>query len=270
MPDPSALPAPEKKDAAVLVATPKPKRAETRAEKIGREISFGIQQTLACWATDFIDPFVNKWFQNRFGDKRHAVTDKHVWYGEIVGDSIAVFMYLGIKRAFGKQVDALIAKTEKTFDPLLCKLAPKTKPGESKETHTERVADYKHFQAENIVDSSIIAISSTAANVATQRAIGNKQSLIVMFGGKIVGALITMGVMLGVRTAFPQATKKLDEKLSKHVFSPVVTGVQKLAGVAPEKPASSDVTEIAPKKEDHWASRVTQESPSTGETRLNA
>ena len=225
-----------------------PSRLLPADKRFGREISFGIQQTLACWATDFIDPYVGKWYQNRFGNKQHEVTNAHTWGGEVMGDSAAFFVYLGAKRMLSKPIDAMTQLAKKATDPLYDRMGRKSLKDWRKEHHIskddprylQRLENYKEFQAENLVDSTIIASSSTVINVAAQRALGNKQGIGLILTSKLIGAVLTMGSMLGLRSALPESTKTLDDELSERYFSKVVRAVQRLMGAAEDKPELPD------------------------------
>lgn len=202
----------------------------SRDERLGHEIAFGIQQTMACWATDFIDPPVSRYLQNRFGNKDHEVTHAHVWGGEIMGDSAALFAYLLVKRAFTKPVDAITGRVRQMLDPYLEKMGAKALSDWADQKHLtpedakyrRHLDAYKQFQAENIVDSTIISTSATLGNVGIQRALGNRQALAVILGSKIIGAVTTMSVMLGLRATLPTTTKSLDDELSSRYFSKVI------------------------------------------------
>ncbi len=209
-------------------------------QRFGRQIGFGIQQTLACWATDFIDPYVSKWFQNKYGKKEHHVTAAHTWGGEIVGDSAAFFAYILTKRLFSKPVDGVIAVVKRVADPLLSRFgksaikpwAEENSIQEGDERYQQKLDSYKAFQAENIVDSTIIATAATGLNVAAQRFMfGNKQGFGIILASKLIGAAATMTTMLGVRTALPTTTRHLDEELSDRYFSKVIQGTKKILGV---------------------------------------
>ncbi len=227
-----------------------PSRELPNDKRTGREIAFGIQQTLACWATDFIDPMVGKWFQNKHGNKDHHVSEKHTWGGEFAGDSAAFFIYMGIKRLLGKPVDMVTAGVKHAFNPLYDKLGRKSLEQWRKDQHLEyddpayqrRLDLYKEFQAENWVDSGIIATSSTAMNVAVQRKLGNRQPVHIILGGKLIGTAATLVAMLGARTAAPDAMRKLDEELNERYFSKVARGVGAAFGVAPDAVVAAEPT----------------------------
>ena len=227
-----------------------PSRKLPSDKRFGREIAFGIQQTLACWATDFIDPYIGKWYQNKYGNKEHEVTAAHTWGGELAGDSAALFVYLGAKRFMSKPIDAVTHCVKKVTAPLYEKVGKKSLEQWRQEKHLEtsdplyrkKLESYQEFQAENLVDSTIIAGSSTLINVGAQRALGNKQAMGLILTSKIIGAGLTMGTMLGLRTGLPDSTRTLDNELSERYFSKVVRKVQKVAGV--------DEKNGAPKEDD--------------------
>lgn len=233
-----------------------PSRLLPRDKRTGREIAYGIQQTLACWVTDFIDPPVSKWFQNKFGNKNHPVTNKHVWWAEGLGDSSAFFVYVFIKRAFTKPLDALTVRIKNAMDGRFTKMGKKAlKPwqeqhhiDENDPRYQHKLELYKEFQAENVVDSTIIATTATLGNVGIQRQLGNRQNLHVILASKIVGAAMTMSLMLGLRTGLPTATKTLDDELSERYFSKIVRFTKRMFGIHDENasaPAAAPVSEAA-------------------------
>jgi hypothetical protein len=215
------------------------KKEDSEDKRMGRNIAFGLQQTLACWATDFIDPPISRWLQNKFGNKSHPVTHTHVWGGEIIGDTSAFFSFIAIKRFFKKPVDAVIGWVKSAFNGYFDRMGKRAIKDWADAHHVtekdgryqEKLESYKQFQAENTVDSVIVATSATLANVGIQRALGNKQGLGLILVSKIIGAVITMATMLGLRTALPTATKTLDDELSNRYFSPMVRFTQRMFGV---------------------------------------
>jgi len=221
----------------------RPRNDEDR--RFGREIAYGIQQTLACWATDFIDPPISKFIQNMRGNKAHAVTNVHVYGGEAIGDTAALGIYLVAKRMFQKPIDGVIAGVKRVADPILSKMgkgaikswAEAHHTAEGDDRYKKKLDEYKAYQAENLVDTSIISVAATGVNVLAQRQLGNQQSYGTILGSKMVGALLTFGVMFGLRAALPNATKALDDELSDRYFSKVIRAAKKGLGVRDEAPA---------------------------------
>jgi hypothetical protein len=216
-----------------------PSRDLPKDKRTGREIAFGIEQTIACWATDFIDPAVGQWFQNKHGHKDHHVSAKHTWGGEIAGDSAAFFVYMAVKRLLTKPVDMFTAGVKRALNPVYDKLGRKSLEQWRQAQHLEfddalyqrKLESYKEFQAENWVDSGIIAVSSTALNVAVQKQLGNHQPVHIILGGKLIGATATIATMLGLRTAVPDA---IDDELSDRYFSKVARATGRAFGIKPE------------------------------------
>jgi|GEM_PF-978330 len=222
------------------------KHVKQDAEKLGEDISFGLQQTLACWATDFIDPYVSNWFQAKYKvEGKHEGNLKHTWAGEIVGDSAAFFVFLGVQRYLPEPMHWFTRSVKKCLNPFyewtgkksLKSWADHHGLSEDSETYKHKLEEWKEFQADNFARSSVISVSSVAANVATQKAMGNTHKLSVITGSKLIGAAITMATMLGLRMAIPKTTKELDEELSARYFTPLIRKTQKMMGAKVEEPA---------------------------------
>ncbi|GEM_PF-3044407 len=221
-----------------LVDTNTKKNARAQDKSLGHDIAFGLQHSLICLATDFLDPFISKWFQSKHGDHHHAVTHKHTIGGELAGDGGGFLAYLFIKRIFSAPVANLTAATQKMLDPLYMQWGKKSlKPWMKAENiavdspeYQEKLENYKNFQASNLVDSSIIAAASTITNVAAQRALGNKQTYAVILTSKLIGTALTLGSMLGMRAALPTSTQTIDNELNERYFSKIIHHVRKLFG----------------------------------------
>jgi hypothetical protein len=207
-------------------------------DPLGEDIAFGLQQTLACWGTDFIDPYVGKWFQDKFKDHDHSSTHAHTWGGEIIGDSAAFFAFLGVRRYAPGMIDAIKGTVRATGDGVLDKLGKRSLRAWAQENGVSQdspeyklqMEEWKEFQADNIAKSSIITGSSVVLNVATQKAMGNSHTLGVITASKVVGAAITMASMLGLRYFVPKTTKQLDDELNERYFTPAIRATQKAFG----------------------------------------
>jgi hypothetical protein len=212
--------------------------ATKHVSSLGEDISFGMQQTLACWATDFIDPYIGKWFQDKYKDDHHQSSLSHTWGGEIIGDSAAFFMFLGVQRLCPEPMHWFKEGVKKAFDPFYDRLGKKSirhwayehSIDEDSERYRRKLDEWKDFQADNFAKSSVITVSSVAANIATQKAMGNTHTLSTIAASKVIGAAITMGTMLGIRFAIPKTTHELDEELNERYFSPLIRKTQKLVG----------------------------------------
>jgi hypothetical protein len=222
-------------------------RMNDKDRRFGRDIAYGIQQTIACWVTDFIDPPVSKFLQNTFGNKKHKVTDTHTFGGEFIGDSAALGIFLVAKRFFGGAIDGVISGVKSATNPWLTRMGKGAiKPWaeahgvrEGDDRYTKKLEEYKDFQAENIVDSAIISTAATGVNVVAQRQLGNKQAYTTILGSKMVGATLTLGLMGGLRMIFPTSTKALDDEISDRYSSKLVKFTKKMLGV---KEAAADAS----------------------------
>ncbi|MDX2074016.1 MAG: hypothetical protein SFX19_06600 [Alphaproteobacteria bacterium] len=213
--------------------------------RFGRQIAYGIQQTIACWATDFIDPPVSKFLQNTFGNKKYHVTNAHTFGGEAIGDTAAFGIYLFAKRFFGKPIDGVIGGVKRLANPILAKMGKSAiKPWaethgveEGDARYQQKLEEYKDFQSENMVDSSIISAAATGVNVLAQRQLGNQQKYTTILGSKVVGATLTLGLMAGLRVLFPTSTRTLDDEISDRYSSKLIKWTKKTLGVKEEDPA---------------------------------
>jgi hypothetical protein len=229
------------------------------SREMGKDMAFGVQQTIACLLTDFIDPYISKWYQNRFGskEKEQEVTMKHTWAGELAGDFGGLGAYVGIKALFRSPIESLTQAVEEVSAPLLEKMGKSQMKRWAKQHHvqegdaiySQELEAYKQFQAKNIVDSSILALSSSAINVVAQRVSGNQQPYRVIIGSKVVGAGLTMATMLAARSALPDTSRTLDDELSERYFSKAVRKVQRFTGSEPPHHAQHDA-------QHPWAQRV--------------
>lgn len=222
-------------------------RKQDKDRRFGRDIAYGIQQTFACWVTDFIDPPVSKFLQNKFGNQRHKVTDAHTFGGEFIGDSAALGIFLFAKRCLRGPIDGLISTVKSVANPWLTKMgkgaikpwaeAHAVHEGDSR--YEKKLEEYKDFQSENIVDSTIISASATGVNVLAQRQLGNKQTYTTILGSKMVGATLTLGLMGALRLIFPTSTKALDDEISDRYSSKLVKFTKKMFGVKEPQTASA-------------------------------
>lgn len=215
------------------------KKKEDR-EKLGKDIAFGIQQTAACFATDFIDPIVGQKIQKRFEDATHKAALKETFVGEVVGDTTAFFAFLGIQRYAPWVTESIKKATKAVFGGLLDSSgrrhlrlwAKKNQVSPDSERYHKKLEDWKDYEADNIAKTAVISTASVAANVVTQRATGSTHKYWVITMSKLAGAAITMAGTLGLRFMFPHTARRLDDKLSDKVFTPLVHKTQKLFGAA--------------------------------------
>lgn len=220
--------------------------AELAVDEFGKDISFGLGQTFFCWATDFLDPFICKWFMDQHQDHHHHGTLAHAWGGEIIGDTAAFFAYLGVRRFLPQPVEWLKDAARTAGDGFFERTGRKSLKVWAEDHHVpvdsgayqKKLEEWKEFQADNFAKSSVISVSSVVLNVATQKAMGNTHKLSVITGGKLIGAAVTMAGMLGLRYVIPKTMEQVDEELSDRYFAPLIRKTQRLFG-ARENEASA-------------------------------
>ena len=207
-------------------------RGREERHRVKKDISFSIQQTVACLLTDFIDPFVGAWFQKKFGDKDKAGgTLEHNVKGELVGDFGGAVIYVGLRSLLRSPIDALARGVEKIADPMLDKAgrlhlstwAKRHHVAEDSKEYMQMLADFKQFQADSLIDSSVMSLTTSTVNVLAQKHMfGNDQSYVTIAGSKLLGVGLTMGTVLGARTLLPDASQTLDREISDKYVSPVM------------------------------------------------
>lgn len=215
----------------------KPKSRDT----FGEDIAFGIQQTIACWATDFIDPIVSAKVQKWIGKKEAKGTLVHAAKGEVVGDTAALAIFLAMQKVFPQPVKWLTKEARSHFDKFYDKMARTSltawaadhneSPGSERYQH--KLEEFKQFQASSFAKSVVISLGSIVSNVAAQKWVGNTNTVPVIATSKVIGAAITSGVVLGSRLVFPQAMRKLDKEMDKNFITPLINKTQKLLGSEP-------------------------------------
>lgn len=210
-----------------------------KQSRLGEDLSFGLQQTLFCWATDFIDPVVSKWFQDKYKDHDHASTHVHTVGGEVIGDSAALFAFLGVRQFVPGIVDGIKSTTRAMGGGILNTLGDRslrvwrTDNNISKDSkeYQNALENWKDFQADNFAKSSIVTVSSVGLNVAAQKALGNTHTWGTIFQSKLIGAAITMAAMMGARYVAPKSTKQLDDELNERYFTPAINVTQRVLGL---------------------------------------
>lgn len=237
----------------------------TTSEAMNHALIYGTRQTVFCVGTDLAEPYINQWFQNKVGDKEHHVTSLQTYVGEFAGDGAALGAYVALKTFCAKPINMMIGGVKNIASPLLERMGRKSIDRWAGEHHVkeddpryqQRVENYKTYQAENIVDSAIIAGTATGFNLLTQRHLmGNKQTYWTMLQGKWGGTALTLGGMSLFNVLFPRATKKLENTIEKKFVDPVMQVFSKELSpeempIAAHPEAQADIPySLAPEKRD--------------------
>lgn len=234
---------------------------ETKAaadKKMADNIAFGVEQTVLCTATDFVDPYVGSKIIKMMGGKGDL---KHTGGGELIGDGAALFGFLAVARWAPKPMEWLSRAAGKIFRKSYEHIAHanmqdwaqrhNTRPGEAE--YQKKFDEWKQFQADSFAKSSIISALSVAINVASQKLLlRSPDKTIAILAGKIAGAGITSGIMLGARAVMPRTMRQMDEELSSRYALPLVRAAHKVVGVTglasshPSEGMDSDATAASP------------------------
>lgn len=196
--------------------------------------------------------------ETRNPEKKQLSKFQHALRGEVVGDILALGVYLGAKYFLMKPLDKIIAKVQKRQErhsPDMGKVelrewAEKHGISEDDPRYVKRLEEFRHTKAEGKVDSAIIAGSSLVLNVAAQKLGGNTAHWSVVAGGKLIGTAATLGVMLGLDAIVPRTMRTFDHEVDKKYFEPGVNWFKRKFGKteetsAAEKPAPAETASLS-------------------------
>jgi hypothetical protein len=217
-------------------------------KQLGEDIAFGVQQSLACMATDFLEAPINDWVQRQNATAQHQGTLWQNYVGEFAGNAGSLLTFLGLRQFFPQSVEWIKHSSRALFDGFYDKVGRRSLKRWAQAHHVEvdsdkyqeKLAEWKDFQADNFAKSSVIQVSSLAFNVVGQKAVGNTHKASTILLGKLAGGVLTMAAVLGFRLVAPKTAKQFDEELSDRYFTPLVHKTQKLLGADekdPEQPS---------------------------------
>lgn len=213
---------------------------DEKNKQLADDIVYAGTQFAACTVLDLaIDPVINKYVQDKLAPSFKG-QEVHARKAELAGDASASLIFIGLQKYFPGVVNSIKKAVKPLLDPIYEKIGDNRlqewagRHGikhESKEFR-DKLDEWKDQQAGNFAKTAVISGTSVITNVATQVALGNKRSIAVITAGKLVGATVTMGAVLGVRALAPRMMHKVDKRINKYVALPLISGTQKLFGVA--------------------------------------
>lgn len=267
------------------MSTKDDRKSEDR--RFADKITFGLTQWGGCAIMDFIgDPVIGKHVQDRLAPQfiGHEV---HAKKAEVIGDGAAFAIFLAVEKFCPGIITAMKNGAKPLLDPIYERIGNNRLQEWAKRHHVDPQSDdfrkkldeWKDFQAENFAMASFIATSSVITNVATQKQYGNPRSLAVIGAGKLIGATVTLGATMGLRSLAPRTMHRFEERVSKHLVLPGIKATHKLFGVegaavspqeeatgrkwadeAPPRPVTEAPREIAsPAKAPSYQKRVTSD-----------
>ena len=258
------------------------RRKTTEAQM--EDYAYTINHAIACTATDWIDPLVGNQYQklinNLSGNTEHGHShggEGNLWrwvVGEFVGDFGAVPVTVMFQRWAPGFMNSLRSVMEPVLGPLFRRGAHTAThkwakeqgiSTESQEAREHERQIYEH-EVRHLPQALMWTASSSAINIATQRALGNHGPIWQLATGKALGAAITAGLVVGFRGFAPHTAEKWDNWTSKNIFLPLTEVVGGTIGVKKE-----DVERLRKKQEEaergkSWAARVGGGEALTGPT----
>lgn len=248
------------------------KTADDRAE----DIAYTINHAIACSFTDFIDPFVNKWFQDNIGHKIHIGCGHHHDHefkpygslghsliGEIAGDFGSVPIAIMAQRLAPDTMAQIRNLAEPFAGPAFHASAEKSamrwalKHGiaYNSEAYQQRVEEIYEHEMDHLPQAMVWTLASIGLNTMAQRMTGNTHSPVTIATGKALGSLITTGLVIGTRAAAPQKAREWDKFTSNNIFKPTTKFIGKMFGI------SSDVVDKVVDREEGvrdgtWEERI--------------
>ncbi|MFM9890987.1 MAG: hypothetical protein ACKVOE_10210 [Rickettsiales bacterium] len=269
--------------------TEKEKTALQRAE----DISYTINHALSCGTTDiFLQPIIAAMFGVNVGCNHHehdgahhhghdgahphakqkmtlksfAHEAGHYLKGEIIGDFAAVPLTIGVQRLFPNFMNSL----RKLMEPLTgwafriganhsarswAKKEGLAADAPEVATHAEEV--YQH-EISHLPQALVWNMFAYPIGAVAQKMGGHGRSYPEIFKSKLVGAVVSNGILIGGRMIAPGAAQKWDQVTGENVFLPVSKTVGKIFGVD-----GKTIEKVANKKKDNandnWRERVHKE-----------
>jgi len=248
--------------------------AHARAE----DIAYTINHTIACTATDFIDPFIGTATQKMLGkrvslhgDGEHGHSHNqgglnYTFAGELAGDFGSVPVTIALQRHAPKAMAALGKGLEKIAAPVFRRTAGSTALREAKAFGGEVDAEAVKARADALYDheikhlplAAVWTASSIAMNVGTQKLMGNQAPTSHILAGKGAGILFSSGLTVGLRALIPAKAQAWDKFSSEKLYLPATKKIGKLFRVE-EKSVENMAREQEKLADKGWASKLDAE-----------
>lgn len=235
------------------------KTTEARVE----DIAYTINHSLVCSVVDVVGTPIANWTEKKMGvrlglpghDHSHKVWSWSWFFGEVIGDYVAVPVTVAFQRFAPGFMNGLRGLMEPVLGPLFRMGARRSahnwaaKHGfatDSPEAKERERQIYEH-EVRHLPQALIWTVSSTGLNIATQYAIERThwfghahthmplgQWLWGKGAGKLVSSAVTAGVVVGFRGITPSTAERWDRWTSKNVFLPLTESIGHLFGVKKE------------------------------------
>lgn len=188
----------------------------------------------------------------------------HYLKGEIIGDFVAVPLTIGVQRLFPNFMNGLRTLTEPLFGWAFRGGANRTArhwasehgvAEDAPETKAHAAEIYEH-EISHLPQAVVWNMFAYPIGAAAQKLDGHNHSWGQIFKSKLVGAVISNGLLIGGRMLAPGAAQKWDALTGDNIFAPVNKAVGKLFGVDEKAMEKAAHKQRGPSGSKAWAARL--------------
>lgn len=212
---------------------------ETQKKQLAANLTFGIDQTVACTLIDIIgDPYIGGLVQDRLAPQ-HKGKEIHARKAEAIGDVSALFAFLAVQSLFPQVVRGIQHSIAALLTPFyerigrreLQEWADRHQINVHSEQFETKLHEWKDMQVENVAKTAVISTASVISNVAIQHHLGNPRGIAIITAGKLAGATVTMCATLAARAFAPHTMHRIDKSISRNLSMPIIDGCSKTLGL---------------------------------------
>lgn len=199
------------------------------AQLRGDTISYALQHIAHNVVANFYEPALDSYLQRKYYEQHKNGEHGSGSYnqnlvGQLVGDFAGGGALIAAELLIPNQLHTFTRAARRAIDPVYeCFAHWALADQKQAADYTQQVERWKTYQERSIVRSAIMVTGSMAANIATQKAIGNPSPAKVIFGTRIISTALTAVLGLASRVMFPEHTRKFDDWINSNVVQPLIT-----------------------------------------------
>ncbi len=217
------------------------------------DVAYTINHALSCGTTDvFLQPIIAATFGVNVGCNHpghHHPPEKltfkafaheagHYFKGEVIGDLVAVPLTIGVQRVFPYFMHGLRGIIEPAVGWAFRMGANHAAKGWAKQQNITDTALidaraqqlYEH-EVSHLPQAVVWNMFAYPIGAFGQKALGHGRSYPEVFKSKLVGGLVSNGLLIGSRMIFPAAAQRWDATLGESIYLPVTKKIGTLFGV---------------------------------------
>ncbi|MBY0354617.1 MAG: hypothetical protein K2Q12_02680 [Rickettsiales bacterium] len=253
------------------------------AQQRNEDMAYTINHAIACTVTDVIDPAIGDFTQKYLGKRIHVGCKNpahqhgpdnpvhrrwHWWVGEVVGDFVAVPLTIaaqryapGVMHAVGKTMEIVLGPLYHWGAKRSARLWAKQNGfADDSPEYQARVREIYRHEVDHLPQAAVWTGSSIALNVLTQKLVGNHGPWWHIGLGKLAGASVSIGGVLGARAVMPETVRSLDQWTSGNLFLPATQAVGKIFGVDEQATQSMAQKDADLASSATWTKRISAEN----------